>query len=107
MRVDYGELALLSQVLTRQEQHAQAIEGYIRQNCSLSPQRLGLLLMGLYPAAEGAVLLGSSAVGLVGGLSRWAADTAESNLDAYVEADSAAYDEFATIMDQRRGRARG
>jgi len=99
--VDYGQLALTSQLLRRQgEVHAAAMKTYVRAECSLSSGDMGAILRLFHPLNMVAVELGDRAFGLVGNLGTGAADAVEACRTAYIASDREGHEIFNTILGQ-------
>ena len=97
--VDYGQLALTSQLLRRQgEVHATAMKTYVRAECSLSSGDMGAILRLFHPLNMVAVELGDRAFGIIGDLGTGAADAVDACVDAYVAADSQANEAINAIV---------
>ncbi|GAA3592758.1 hypothetical protein GCM10022198_15840 [Klugiella xanthotipulae] len=98
MEVDYAELALVGQVVTRQQGHVTAIRAYVMNTCGIPSGEMGLLLQAVYPLSAAAVSLGGRALRAVESVVEWGARATHDTVDAYLAADVAAHQDFSRVM---------
>jgi roadblock/LC7 domain-containing protein len=94
--VSYPTLVHARQVLARQQDHATAIERYLRAEGGIHDDT-GLLLGLLAPPAWAALEIGARIAGVTGQLGAYAADQLGRTVESYVEADRNAYESQAAL----------
>lgn len=101
--VDYGQLAMAGELLHRQNTHTDRMRSYLNTECRLSSGDLGLVLQVLHPATELVTDIAENALTGVGSIAQWAATTATTTLDTYVEADRVAYEAARALLSSLGG----
>ncbi|KQO95842.1 hypothetical protein [Leifsonia sp. Leaf264] len=99
MLVDYGQLSLVQQVVERQGAvHAAGMVRYVRAECEIAPFDLGLLLVALYPLNQVVVEVGAQVFTGLEALTDAVARTLTATMDEYADADRAAAEAVAALM---------
>jgi len=98
--VDFENMALAQQLLSRQQGHAEAMKGHLEQYARLDSGDMGLILQLVLPINEAILTVGEGVLDLSAQAYGAAADTMGSTIDTYREADQTAYEAMVKVASE-------
>lgn len=91
-------MSLATQVMTRQQGHAQAVSSHLREYAELSTDDMGLVLQLLQPINQACVDVGCQVMSYSEQAFKLGAEKMSQSMQAYVEADKQTYEDFQEIL---------
>lgn len=98
IQVDYSNMSLATQLMTRQQSHAQHVSEHLEQYAQLSRGDLGLILQLLQPINQGAVDVGKQIMVYSGQTFELGSQKMADSAQAYLDADTQTYEEFRQVL---------
>ncbi|MEE9964783.1 MAG: hypothetical protein K4304_06775 [Propionicimonas sp.] len=98
IEVDFPNMSLAAQVMTRQQGHAQAVSTHLQTYAQLSAQDMGMVLQIFQPINQALVDVGCQIMSYSGQGFELGADKMNQSIQAYVDADRKTYEEFRQVL---------